>query len=89
METITTNFNALQKRIDSEVSRAFTECKQAADEGRNYIWFTTDKDIQRDVRDLLESNHNICVPMYIPKHGSSYRQVEHWGERTEMKLKWY
>ncbi len=88
METITTNQNALSLRISNEVNRAFNECQVAANEGRKYIFFTTDRDIQRDVRNKLEKEHNIYVPTLISRYAPSSLCVEHWNERTEMKLKW-
>ena len=88
METIVTNVNARDKRIAEEVKRAFDKCKDAANEGREYVYFTTDRDIQRDVREALESNHKIYVPTIISRYEPSRIAVEHNGEKTEIKLKW-
>lgn len=88
MQTITTNTNALTQRINNEVKRAFELCQQSANEGRKYIFFTTDRDIQREVRDQLEKEHNIYVPTIIPRYEHSYLAVEHYGDKTEIKLKW-
>ncbi len=88
MQTITTNQDALTKRISSEVIRAFNECQEAANEGRKSIFFTTDKDIQRDVRNKLEEDHKIYVPTLISRYGPSRPCVEHWNDRTEIKLTW-
>jgi hypothetical protein len=88
MQTITTNTDALQKRINSEVEKAFTKCKIAADEGRTFIYFKTDRDIQRDVRDILEKCHNICVPTICSPNAMSRANVEHFQSVSEMKLVW-
>lgn len=88
MQTITTNQDALSIRISSEVNRAFNECQAAANEGRRSIFFTTDRDIQRDVRDKLENDHKIYVPTIISRYGPSRPSVEHWNDRTEIKLTW-
>jgi hypothetical protein len=88
MQTITTNQEALAKRISSEVARAFNECQMAANEGKKHIFFTTDKDIQREVRDKLKEEHKIYVPTLFSRYGPSRPSVEHWNDRTEMKLTW-
>ena len=88
---IKTNENSRQELINSEVLRAVELCQQAADKGLKSIYFTTDKDIQRDVRDVLEGQHKIVVPtMFYCGVGArpSHPQVEHCGDKTEMKLKW-
>lgn len=89
METIQTNQDALKKRIENEVRRAFEECKESAEQGKKYAYFTTDRDIQRDVRDILERDHKIFVPIICSKYSTSRPAVEHSFERTEMKLTWY
>ena len=88
MEAIKTNQNALEQRILSEVKRAFLECKESEEQGRKYTYFTTDKDIYREVRDKLETDHKIFVPTIISKYSPSRPAVEHFLERTEMKLTW-
>lgn len=88
METIKTNANALTQRIENEVKRAFLECKESAEQGKKYIYFTTDRDIQRDVREVLEQQHKIFVPIIISKFSPSRPAVEHWGEKSEIKLSW-
>jgi hypothetical protein len=88
MQTIQTNLTALTQRIEKEVSRAFNECQQAANEGRRSIFFTTDRDIQRDVRQKLEDEHKIFVPVIISRDAPSRMSVEHCGDQTEMKLTW-
>ena len=88
MQTIVTNQDARQKRIDIEVQRAFSECQEAANQGRASIYFSTDKDIQRDVRDTLEEKYKIFVPTIISRYGPSRPAVEHWQYRTEIKLRW-
>lgn len=88
MQTITTNTNALTQRINNEVKKAFELCQKSADEGRQYIFFTTDRDIQREVREKLENEHKIYVPMIISRYSPSHPAVEHYGDKTEMKLKW-
>lgn len=88
MQTIVTNQDARQKRIDVEVQRAFSECQEAANQGREYIYFSTDKDIQRAVRDTLNEKHKIYVPTIISRYEPSRPAVEHWQDRTEMKLRW-
>jgi cell division protein FtsX len=88
MQTITTNTNALTQRIDNEVKRAFELCQKSANEGRQYIFFTTDRDIQRQVREKLENEHKIYVPTIISRDSPSRLAVEHYGDNTEIKLKW-
>lgn len=88
METIQTNQDALKKRIEDEVRRAFVECKESAEQGKKYTYFTTDRDIQRDVRDILEKDHKIFVPTIFSRYSPSRPAVEHFSERTEMKLTW-
>jgi hypothetical protein len=85
---IKTNQNALQERINKEVNRAYKICMENAEQGVGYAYFTTDKDIQRDVRDILESEHNIYVPNIYSRYSKTRPAVEHWGEITEMKLTW-
>ena len=85
---IVTNQEALNKRISSEVNRAYSLCQDAASNGRQYIYFTTDRDIQRDVRDTLESQYNVYVPMIISRYSASRYDIEHSSETTEMKLSW-
>jgi 5-formyltetrahydrofolate cyclo-ligase len=89
METIKTNTDALQRRINSEVHRAFSECQNAANDGKSYIFFKTDRDIQMDVRIMLEKNHRIYVPSIISRYEMSRLNIEHHKDTTEMKLKWY
>jgi len=86
--TIKTNLTALENRIKSEVERAITECQSSADSGRESIYFLTDKDIQRDVREILEKTHKIYVPIIYSRYQSSRNAVEHIGEKTEIKLYW-
>ena len=51
--------------------------------------FTTDKDIQREVRDKLDDEHDVFVPMMFYRGPTpSHYQVSHYGETTEMKLRW-
>ena len=50
METITTNKQALANRIEREIIKAFKKCQQAAQEGRLHIYFETDRDINKEVR---------------------------------------
>lgn len=88
MGTIKTNTNALTQRIESEVKRAFQECKESAEQGKKYVYFTTDRDIQRDVRELLEERHKIFVPIVISRYAPSRPAVEHWAEKSEIKLSW-
>lgn len=89
METIKTNQNALQERINNEVRRAFVICKDNAERGIGYAYFITDKDIQRDVRDALEKEYKIYVPNIYSRHSLTKSAVEHWGDKTEIKLTWY
>jgi hypothetical protein len=88
METIVTNQNLLEQRVKNEVKRAFEECKRQAENGKTYIYFTTDRDIQREVRDLLENEHQIFVPRIFSRYSPTTSAVEHFGENTEMKLTW-
>jgi len=88
MKRIKTNMEELENRIVSEYKRAFHECKKAADSGRMYHYFTTDRDIQRDVRNMLEEKHGIFVPFLNSLNGVSTYAVEHTRDKTEMKLKW-
>lgn len=86
--TIKTNQTALENRIKSEVERAISECQSAANSGRTNVFFTTDKDIWRDVRDILDDNNKICIPTIFSRYQPSRLAVEHFGERTEIKLVW-
>lgn len=89
MSIIVTNLDARQKRIDEEVERAFNDCKKAADNGITGIYFITDRDIQRDVREVLQSKHNIYVPTIISRYAPSRLAIEHFSnDKTEMKLNW-
>lgn len=88
MEKVTTNLTIRNQRIEKEVNRAFQMCKDAANDGRTYIYFNTERDIQREVRDMLETNHNIYVPMIISRYEPSRIAVEHNGDNTEIKLTW-
>jgi hypothetical protein len=85
------NEDARKNLINSEVERAVKECQEAADKGLNSIQFTTQRDIQREVRDILDEEHDVRVPYliftgrYAPP---SKLQIEHYGDTTQMKLKW-
>ena len=88
---IVTNEKARLDFINSEVDRAVSECQASADKGRGSIYFTTSRDIQREVRDILEEKHNIYVPMMIycgVNSRPSHLQIDHFGDKSEMKLKW-
>jgi hypothetical protein len=85
---IKTNENALQERIKREVNRAVAECQNEANEGKAYLYFSTSRDIQRDIRDILEKEHSIYVPIIYSRYGSSRPNVEHYEETTSMKLEW-
>lgn len=88
---IVKNTDARENLINSEVNRAVQLCQTAEDKGFNSIQFTTDRDIQREVRSRLKEEHGIVCPMlvfcglYAPP---SRLQIEHYGDKTEMKLKW-
>jgi hypothetical protein len=85
------NENARKNLIDAEVQRVVDLCQEAADKGLNSIMHTMPKDIQRDVRDILEEEHDIFVPtkVYCGLHSPpSHKIIEHYGDVSEMKLRW-
>ena len=88
METITTNKQALANRIEREIIKAFKKCQQAAQEGRLHIYFETDRDINKEVRNELKTRHKIYVPTIFSRNSPSRPAVEHNGDKTEFKLQW-
>jgi predicted transcriptional regulator len=85
---IVTNQLAREKRIQVAIDLAVSVCQEAADRGLSSVFFTTDRDIQREVRDILEEQHKIYVPIKYSKDSPSRTMVDHWRDRTEMKLQW-
>lgn len=85
---IVTNNDKRNERIETEVNRILIECQQKADNGHNRCYITTDRDIYRDVLDKLDT-HNISVIVTIHRYGPSTKAISHFGECTELGLKWY
>lgn len=77
--------------VQSEVDRAVELCQEAENSGQKSIFFTTDRDIYQEVRQILDEEHDIIVPMMVycgVNAPPSRLQIEHYGDQTEMKLKW-
>ena len=86
---IIVNPEAIEALIQSEVTRAVDECQAAANSGKSSIYFTTSRDIQRELRNRLEDTHKIFVPTKFYQGSTpSHKVVEHNGDETEMKLVW-
>ena len=88
---IKVNEDARINLINSEVDRAVKDCQAAADKGLTSIMFTTNKDIQREVRDILNEKHEIFVPTQIycgVNAAPSHKIINHYGDISEMKLRW-
>jgi len=89
--SIKVNKDARTNLISSKVNDIVKECQEAADKGHNSIYCTVDKDIQRDVRNALDKEHDIYVPHMVycgVNARPSHLQIEHYGDTLEMKLKW-
>jgi len=87
MIKIETNTDVRQKRIDSEVQRVIDECTEIAKQGGSYCYIRIDRDIQRDVRDILKEKTNIFVCI---NHGvfPSKNCVEYYDNIAEIKFTW-
>lgn len=87
MIKIETNTYVRQKIIDAEVKQVIKICKETAKQGRQYCNITMDRDIQRDVRDVLEKTTNIFVAI---NYGASPSRacVEYFQDEVIIKFTW-
>ena len=87
MIKIETNTDVRQKRIDVEVQRVIEECTETARQGRRYCFVSIDRDIQRDVRDILDEKTNLFVAI---DYGASPSRpcVEYYDNVAEIKFTW-
>jgi cell division protein FtsI/penicillin-binding protein 2 len=87
MIKIETNESARQTKIDKNFEYVVSECQRAAQAGRNNVYVTLDRDIQRDVRDALHQKTNIFVAI---NYGASPSRlcVEYFGDKVEIKFTW-
>lgn len=87
MIKIETNTDVRQKRIDAEVQRVIEECTASAKRGCSYCFVSIDRDIQRDVRNILDEKTNLFVCI---NYGASPSRtcVEYYGNVAEIKFTW-
>lgn len=87
MIKIETNESARQTKIDENVKYVVSECQRAAQAGKRYQYIILDRDVQRDVRDIVEKETNIFVAI---NYGASPSRpcVEYFGEKVEIKFTW-
>lgn len=87
MIKIETNTDVRQKKIDAEVQQVIKICKETAKQGRQYCNITMDRDIQRDVRDVLNNTTNIFVAI---NYGASPSRtcVEYFQDEVIIKFTW-
>ncbi len=87
MITISTNESARQTKIDESVKYVVSECQKAAQQGKRYQYIILDRDVQRDVRDIVDKETNIFVAI---NYGASPSRpcVDYLGDKVEIKFTW-
>ena len=88
MITIVTNEEKRMEQIEAGVNLVIQKCKSEADCGKRYAYVILPRNIQREVRDILEKTTNIYVTI---NYGAtpSRKCVEYIDENNvEVKFTW-
>lgn len=88
MVTIKTNEEKRKEKVEAEIKRVIQICEKKATDGKTYAYVHLPKDVQRDVRDILDSTTNIFVAIDYGSTPSRYCVDYYDKDTVEVKFTW-